>query len=66
MYEVERPASEVDDLGNTRYYSIGQIYASMLSFLSKNMQNSDDFLQVDKSYVGKDNWRNDITKDKCD
>jgi hypothetical protein len=28
LYEVERPNAEKDDLGQTRYYPMGQIYAS--------------------------------------
>ena len=62
MYDVERPASEKDDLGNTRKYPMGQIYASLLSYLSANMNSADDFIQIDKNYEGKDNWGNDITE----
>lgn len=50
LYDIERPDSEKDDLGNTRNYSMGQIYASLLSYLSANMQNPDDFLQVYHNY----------------
>lgn len=63
MYDVERPNSEKDDLGNTRKYPMGQIYASLLSYLAKNMHSADDFLQIDKSFEGQDNWGNDITED---
>ena len=62
MYDIERPESEKDDLGNTRKYPMGRIYASLLSYLSKNMQSPDDFLQIDRSYKGKDAWKNDITE----
>ena len=48
MYEVYRPEEEKDDLGRTRKYPMGQIYASFLSFLSKNMFSPDEFLQVVK------------------
>ena len=62
LYEIERPEGEKDDLGQTRYYPMGQIYASLLSYLAKNMKDSDDFMSVDKSYVGQDRWGNDITE----
>ena len=62
LYDVKRPDSEVDDLGQTRKYPMGQIYASLLSYLSKNMQSPDDFIQIDKSFEGQDNWGNDITE----
>ena len=61
LYEVERPEAEKDDLGQTRYYPMGQIYASLLSYLAKNMQDSDTFIQVDHSNDGQDRWGNDIT-----
>ena len=50
LYEIERPENEKDDLGNTRYYPIGQMYASFLSYLSRNMENADDFIQVVRSF----------------
>lgn len=62
LYEVERPESEKDDLGQTRYYPMGQIYASLLSYLAKNMQDSDAFIQVDHSNEGQDRWGNDINE----
>lgn len=61
LYEVERPSAEKDDLGQTRYYPMGQIYASLLSYLAKNMQDSDAFIQIDHSNEGQDRWGNDIT-----
>ena len=60
LYEVERPNAEKDDLGQTRYYPMGQIYASLLSYLAKNMQDADTFMQVDHSNEGQDRWGNDI------
>ena len=62
LYDVKRPNSERDDLGQSKNYPMGQIYASLLSYLSKNMQSPDDFLQIDRSFEGKDNWGNDITE----
>lgn len=63
LYDIERPDTEKDDLGNTRKYSMGQIYASLLTYLAKNMHSADDFIQVDKSYEGTDHYGNNITKD---
>jgi hypothetical protein len=62
LYEVERSQSEKDDLGQTRYYPMGQIYASLLSYLAKNMQDSDAFMQIDHSNEGQDRWGNDINE----
>ena len=62
LYEVERPNVEKDDLGQTRYYPMGQIYASLLSYLAKNMQDSDAFMQIDHSNEGQDRWGNDINE----
>lgn len=62
LYEVVKPDSERDDLGVARNYPMGQIYASLLSFLSKNMYSADDFISIDKSYTGEDSWGNDITE----
>ena len=54
LYDVERPEAEKDDLGQTRNYPMGQIYASLLYYLSKHMQNADDFIQIDKNYTGEE------------
>ena len=62
LYEIERPNTEKDDLGQTRYYPMGRIYASLLSYLAKNMQDSDIFMQVDHSNEGQDRWGNDINE----
>ena len=62
LYEVHKPESEKDDLGQPRNYPMGQIYASLLAYLSKNMQNSDDFLSIDKSFTSEDRWGNEITE----
>lgn len=50
LYDVDRPASETDDLGMQRKYPMGQIYASLLSYLAKNMHSSDDFIHVIKDF----------------
>lgn len=63
LYDINRPEGEVDDLGMQKKYPMGRIYASLLSYLSKHMENADDFLQVDRSFEGKDNWGNDITEE---
>ena len=47
-----------DDLGYTKYYPSGQIYAALLSYLSQNMESADDFIQI--QYDGKDMWGSDI------
>ena len=62
LYEVERPNSEKDDLGQTRYYPMGQIYASLLSYLAKHMHDSDTFIQIDHSNEGQDRWGNNINE----
>ena len=53
MYSIEKTGNgkngtEVDDLGHTRYYSMGQIYATFLSYLAKHMENADDFMVIYK------------------
>ena len=63
LYDVNRPEGEVDDLGMQKKYPMGQIYASLLSYLSKHMENADDFIQIDRSFEGKDSWGNDITEE---
>lgn len=50
LYDVDRPASETDDLGMQRKYPMGQIYASLLSYLAKNMHSADDFIHVIKDF----------------
>lgn len=54
LYDVRRPESEKDDFGYVRRYSTGQIYASLISFLSKNVQSADDFLQVERNLSGRE------------
>ena len=48
LYNIKRSREDADDLGHTRKYSSGQVYATLLSYLAKNMQNPDDFMQVTK------------------
>ena len=48
LYNIKRSREDADDLGHTRKYSSGQVYATLLSYLAKNMQNPDDFMQVIK------------------
>jgi hypothetical protein len=62
LYEVRRPESEADDLGQIRYYPMGRIYASLLSYLAAHMTDSDVFIQVDKNYEGEDRWGNEVTE----
>ena len=46
LYNIERGKDDVDDLGHQRKYSSGQIYATFLSYLAKNMQSPDDFMRL--------------------
>ena len=48
FYDIERPETEKDDLGMTRHYSVGQIYASILSYFAKNVQSADDYMKIVK------------------
>lgn len=48
FYDIERPETEKDDLGMTRHYSVGQIYASILSYFAKNVRNADDYMRIVK------------------
>ncbi len=50
LYNIKRSDADRDDLGQERKYSSGQIYATLLSYLAKNMQNPDDFMYVVHSY----------------
>ena len=65
LYNIKRSGEDKDDLGHTRKYSSGQIYATLLSYLAKTMQNPDDFMQVVQpdNYVDMyDHYGNEITK----
>jgi len=37
---------QTDDLGNTKTYNQGFIYSALISFLSKNLENADDFMTL--------------------
>lgn len=50
LYEVERPESEKDDLGNVRKYPMGYVYASFLSYIPKHVETADDFMRVIKDF----------------
>ena len=63
-YNIKRDSSDKDDLGHTRKYPSGQIYATLLSYLAKTMQNPDDFMQVirPEEYDGiYDHYGNEVT-----
>lgn len=65
-YNIRRSASDKDDLGHTRKYPSGQIYATLLSYLAKTMQNPDDFMQVirPEEYDGiYDHYGNEVTEE---
>ena len=65
-YNIARDVSDKDDLGHTRKYPSGQIYATLLSYLAKTMQNPDDFMQVIKpeEYDGiYDHYGNEVTEE---
>ncbi len=62
LYNIER--EDTDDTGYQRKYPMGQIYASLLSYLSKNMKSPDDWVQIDRSYTGQDPDGIDITVDE--
>ena len=65
LYNIKRSDEDKDDLGHTRKYSSGQIYATLLSYLAKTMQNPDDFMQVvqpDDYEDMYDHYGNEITK----
>ena len=64
-YNIRRDSSDKDDLGHTRKYPSGQIYAILLSYLAKTMQNPDDFMQVirPEQYDGiYDHYGNEVTE----
>ena len=63
-YNIRRSTSDKDDLGHARKYPSGQIYATLLSYLAKTMQNPDDFMQVirPEEYDGiYDHYGNEVT-----
>ena len=65
-YNITRNASDKDDLGHARKYPSGQVYATLLSYLAKTMQNPDDFMQVIKpeEYDGiYDHYGNEVTEE---
>ena len=37
---------QTDDLGNTKTYTSGFIYSALMSYLSKNVENADDFMSL--------------------
>ena len=59
---LRRPNTETDDLNQPRYYQSSQIYASLLSYLSRTMESPDDFMQIVTE--GTDRWGNEITKER--
>ena len=65
-YNITRDASDKDDLGHSRKYPSGQVYATLLSYLARTMQNPDDFMQVIKpeEYDGiYDHYGNEVTEE---
>ena len=65
-YNIKRGEQDKDDLGHTRKYPNGQIYATLLSYMAKHVQNPDDFMQVTMpdDYDGTvyDHYGNEVTR----